>query len=44
MMKALFDEEKVFDDLPFPDENDKEAMKEYIKAFEEEFGEDYRSR
>ena len=42
MMKALFDGEKIFDDLPFPDENDKEAVKEYIKAFEEEFGEDYR--
>ena len=42
MLKALFDGEKAFDDLPFPDENDKVAVKEYIEKFEEEFGEDYR--
>ena len=31
-----------FDELPFPDEKDEKAVDRYIKAFEDEFGEDYR--
>lgn len=31
-----------FDKLPFPDEKDVKAVDRYIKAFEDEFGENYR--
>lgn len=30
-----------FDDLPIPDDNDKEEIENYVNKFDEEFGDDY---